>query len=85
MRPRRKESESIPKFGSFVPESICLPGFELGEVTSLGLYLDPCQSQMNPNPSFMPVPSLLLAEVSFKNLFSLWTFYALYMSKGKET
>lgn len=56
MRQRQKESESIPKFGSFAPESICFPGFELGEATSFRLYLDPCQSQMNSNPSCLCRP-----------------------------
>lgn len=56
MRQRQKESESIPKFGSFVLETICLPGFELGEAASCRLSLDPCQSQMNPTPSCLRHP-----------------------------
>lgn len=56
MRQRQKESESIPKFGSVSPQSLCLPCFDLRKAASFRLHLDPRLSHMNPNPSCLCCP-----------------------------
>lgn len=87
MRQRQKESESIPKFGSVSPESLCLPlclpCFDLRKATSFRLYLDPRLSHMNLNPSCLCCPCYQQTLPS-KEIHSNSEFlYAFYLS-GKE-